>query len=185
MAGRTGEAADSGQPGGSPYGPTQGHPEGHPDGSPDGSPDGVPEGVPGGTGSARSRTEELERELEGALGDFDGRILEERAVIIARDSRAGGSIEAPERPSENAGSGEAGGQGNGGERRRTPVPASAQPGVRRRRRPPPPAVGAAFPIAPARSGKATTNRWPGHRGPADIPTAATTTSSPASCRRRP
>jgi hypothetical protein len=125
VAGRNGRGTESGQPGGSP----DGSPEGHPQGSPDGS----PEGVPGGTGSARSRTEELERQLEGALGDFDGRILEERAVIIARDSRAGGPLEAPERPAESAGGGEGQGSGTGSE--------GASEAPSRRPAPPPPSSG--------------------------------------------
>lgn len=85
-----------------------------------------------GTASAEERHAELERVLAEAMGDFDGRILDERAVIIAQRGNNPGSVDGP-----SAGEGEGEGQGSGtagsGTGRdpagRRPAPAPPAPGT--------------------------------------------------------
>ena len=82
----------------------------------------------GGSGSqtAAERHAELERVLADAMGDFDGRILDERATILARRGNAPGTIEAAGR-SDGEGAGEADRRGGRDAAGRRPVPPPPAP----------------------------------------------------------
>lgn len=83
----------------------------------------------GGTATAAERHAELERVLAEAMGDFDGRILDERAVIIAQRGNQPGSVDGPD---SAQGGGEGEGRGASGTGRdqagRRPAPAPPPPG---------------------------------------------------------
>ncbi|TVS16747.1 MAG: hypothetical protein EA417_08840 [Gammaproteobacteria bacterium] len=79
-----------------------------------------------GSQTAAERHAELERVLADAMGDFDGRILDERATILARRGNAPGTIEAAGR-SDGGDEGEADRRGGRDTAGRRPVPPPPAP----------------------------------------------------------
>ncbi len=83
-----------------------------------------------GTASAAQRHAELERVLAEAMGDFDGRILDERAVIIAQRGNEPGRVDGPDSGAQGEGEGTGtAGSGTGRDQAgRRPAPAPPPPG---------------------------------------------------------
>ncbi len=84
------------------------------------------EGEAGGTQTAAERHAELERVLAEAMGDFDGRILDERAVIVARRGNEPGTIEGAGHQ-DDGGAGAADQRGGRDTAGRRPVPPPPAP----------------------------------------------------------
>lgn len=113
------------------------------------------------TASAAERHAELERILAEAMGDFDGRILDERAVIIAQRGNNPGGVDGPE-TSESGGEGEGQGSGQAG-------PGSGRDQAGRRPAPAPPAPGTPQTGSASSGGSVGGGAVPTQTAHADIP----------------